>query len=203
MKPIAHVHRLGSARGPNARLPSQEGESWRKDRLAAAHTAEPLRRDSQEDPPFNRLTATRKSRLPAHARTPIHKSIGHPATIPSPSIKTPIARSSIVRRVSHTSGTSRTGPARTERNAPRLWVDKTALSGRPSHPPPGRPLANKPDFQQTHATPNTSCTSAVGDSSLAPRRASQHSQHQHLAQPRTQAEPSQPEPDGGNASLPA
>ncbi|KAF5329188.1 hypothetical protein D9611_013164 [Ephemerocybe angulata] len=136
MKAIAHLHRLGSARAP-------DGESWREDRLAAAYTV--------KDPSFNRLTPTCESQLPAHARTPKHKSIGRLATIHSSSIKAPIARSSIVRRVSHTSDTSRNCEHRASQN--RTKRVSGALSGRASHPP----LAARSQINPTSSNhPNTS-----------------------------------------------
>ncbi|KAF6752542.1 hypothetical protein DFP72DRAFT_1171448 [Ephemerocybe angulata] len=86
-------------------------------------------------------------------------------------------------RVSRTSGTSRQN--RTKRTA--SLGRQTALSDRASHPLLGRPLAN-PDFQQPYARVHRQSAQ-----STRPCAAPQH--EQHPTQLRTQAEPSQPEPE--------
>ncbi|KAF5334927.1 hypothetical protein D9611_010043 [Ephemerocybe angulata] len=113
--------------------------------------------DTQDQVKIHHSIASRprKSRLPAHARPPKHKCIGRLPTVHSSSIKTPIARSSIVCGAFHTRAapraTASTGTARTERNA-RLWNDRQRYQVA-IHPPPPWPPARKSRLPANTRTP--------------------------------------------------
>ncbi|KAF5329192.1 hypothetical protein D9611_013160 [Ephemerocybe angulata] len=167
----------------SARRQASKSAPWREDRLAAAHT---------------KIHHSIASRLLVNPNSP------HTHARPNPSASAVCDHSLAFDQDTHRPEldghlAQLRAPGQPEPNETRR---QTALSGYASHPPPGRPLANKPNFQQTHTPRTRTSTSAVGDSSLAPRRASQHEQHQHFAHLRPRAE--QPEPEEtGNASLPA
>ncbi|KAF5329184.1 hypothetical protein D9611_013169 [Ephemerocybe angulata] len=132
------------------------------------------RTGSHKDPPFNHLTPTRKSQLPAHTRTPTSAS----AVSRHPSPRS--ARFTHERHLAHLRA-----PGQPEANETRVSGTTDRQCYQPtSHPP----LAARSQINPTSSKHTHECIGSR-HSSLAPRRTSQHEQHQHLAQPRTQAEP--------------
>ncbi|KAF5329189.1 hypothetical protein D9611_013167 [Ephemerocybe angulata] len=142
-----------------------------------------------EGPPFNRLTPTRKSQLPAHGRTPKHKTIGRLATIHSPSIKTPIARCFSAHFTHERHLAEPRAPGHPEPNETRVSGPTDSAIRRPSHPPlAARSQINPTSSKHTHeyidtrrqftrpraAPHNTRSTSTSHNCDHEPSRASQN-----------------------------